>query len=172
MQDALVLAVTAAALGFGWFLMGRMDRFLESGCAVRNPQLSSGEGFLRLGVCSPTAADGVASVLERYSRLHPELSARMFCGSAEELLQGLSDGKFDVIFLPENAEIPVRMPYHSRLVALRCTPAVMKYDGLPIEPIADGQILQKALWGGEAASAFAVCFLNYLEDSFAAPAQE
>lgn len=96
------------------------------------------------------AADSITNVLEQCSKLYPELSVRIFYGAEEELLNGLSAGKFDVIFLPENAEIPAHMQYNCKMVSLHYTPVMMKYGGLPIEPIADGHITQKVLWIGEA----------------------
>ena len=168
MQDVLLLAVVAATFAFGWFLVGKLDRFLESNHHMQELQLSSGENTLRLGVCNPTAADSIANVLAQYSKLYPDTSVCIFYGAEDELLNGLSAGKFDVIFLPENADIPAHMQYNSKMVSLHYTPAMMKYGGLPIEPIADGHITQKVLWVGE--SAFAGCFVECLEAQFPAPA--
>ena len=36
--------------------------------------------------------------------------------------------------------------YNARMVLLRCAPVVMEYADLPIEPITQNQITQKALW--------------------------
>lgn len=41
----------------------------------------------------------------RTQELYPEVSVRIFCGSEEELLECLSAGKLDVIFLPENTAV-------------------------------------------------------------------
>lgn len=170
MQDVLLLVTVAVTFTFGWFLMGKLDCFLESNRHMQELQLSSGEKTLRLGFCNPMVADSITNVLEQCSKLYPELSVRIFCGLEEELLKGLSAGKFDVIFLPENAEIPAHMQYNSKIVSLHYTPVMMKCGGLPIEPIADGHITQKVLWIGEAASAFASCFVECLEAQFPAPA--
>ena len=169
MQDVLLLVTVSVMFAFGWFLMGRLDCFLESNRHRQELQLSSGENALCLGFCNPTAADSITNVLEQCSKLYPELSVRIFYGAEEELLNGLSAGKVDVIFLPENAEIPAHMQYNSKIVSLHYTPVMMKYGGLPIEPIADGHITQKVLWIGEAASAFAGCFVECLEAQFPAP---
>lgn len=170
MQDMLLLAAVAVTFAFGWFLMGKLDCFLDSNSHIQELQSSPRENTLCLGFCNPMAADGIANVLEQYSKLYPERSVRIFYGSEEEMLKGLSAGKLDVIFLPKNAEIPARMHYNFKIVSLNCTPVMMKYGGIPIEPIADGHIVQKVLWDGGAASDFAGCFVKCLEDHFAAPA--
>ena len=101
MQDVLLLAAVAAIFAFGWFLMGKLDRFLEANCPARTPQFPSGENTLRLGFCDSAAAGSIADVLEQYSRLYPDISVRIFCGSEEELLEGFSTGRFDVVFLQD-----------------------------------------------------------------------
>lgn len=166
MQDVLLLAAVAVTFVFGWFLMGKLDCFLESNRHRQELQLSSGENTLYLGFCNPTVSDSITSVLEQCSKLYPELSVRFFYGAEEELLNGLFTGKFDVIFLPENAEIPAHMQYNSKMVSLHYTPVMMKYGGLPIEPIAGGHITQKVLWVDKSASVFAGYFVERLETQF------
>ena len=158
MQDILLLAAVAVAFIFGWFLMGKLDLFLESNRHMQELQLSSVENLLRIGFCNPTAADGITGALEQYSRLYPDRSVRIFYGPEEELQKGFSTGRFDMIFLPEDAEIPASMHYDSRMISLNHGPVMMKYGGLPIEPITDGHIILKMAWVGEAAAAFTDSF--------------
>lgn len=172
MQNVLLLVAVAVTFAFGWFLIGKLDYFLETNRHMQEFQLSSSANTLRLGFCNPTVADSITNILEQYSKLHPDIYIRIFCGSEEELLKSLFVGKFDVIFLPENAEIPAHIHYNSKIVSLNYTPVMMKYGGLPIEPIADGHITQKVLWIGEATSTFASCFMKFLEDHFATLALE
>ncbi len=171
MQDVLLLAAVAVMFAFGWVMMKKLDCFLESNRHMQELQRSSGGNALRLGFCNPMAADSITNVLEQYSKLYPDMEVRIFCGSEEKLLKGLSAGKFDVIFLPENAEIPAHVHYNSKMVSLNYTPVMMKYGGLPIEPIADGHIIQKALWMGEAASTFISCLIKCPEAHLAVPAR-
>lgn len=171
MQDVLLLVAVVVTFAFGWFLMGKLDCFLESNRHMQELRLSSGENTLRLGFCNPTAADSITDVLEQYSKLYPDISVCIFCGSEEELLKGLSAGRFDVIFLPESAEISAYINYDSKMISLNYTPVMMKYGGLPIVPITDGHIIQKVLWIGESTSAFAGCFMKCLEDKFTVSAQ-
>lgn len=169
MQNVLLLLAVAVTFAFGWFLMEKLDHFLETNGHMQELQLSSGENTLWLGFCNSTVADGITDVLEQYSKIHLDVSVRIFCGSEEELVEGLSAGKFDVIFLPENAEISAHIHYNSKVISLNYTPVMMKYGGLPIEPIAGGYISQKVLWIGETTYTFAGSFMKCLEDYFAVP---
>lgn len=171
MQDVLLLAAVAATFAFGWFLMGKLDRFLEENRHTQELRLSSGENSLRIGFCDPTVADSMTNVLEQYSKLYPDVSVHIFCGSEGELLKGFFAGKVDVIFLPETAVIPSHIQYNSKIVSLNYTPLMMKYGGLLIEPIAGGHIIQNALWSGGTASIFICSFMKCLENKFTAQAK-
>lgn len=166
MRDVLLLAVVAAAFACGWFLMKKLDRFLEEIRHAQELRLSSGGNTLRLGFCNPMVTDSMADVLEQYSRLCPDISVRIFCGSEKELLKGLSSDRFDVIFLPENAEISAYIQYNFREISLNYTPVMMNCDGLSIEPVTKEHTRQNALWTDKNTSAFAGCFLKCLEGKF------
>lgn len=112
MKDMLLFAAVAAVFAFGWFLMGKLDRVLEANGCGKEQQLPSEGNVLRLGFSNSAAADSIAGVLEKYSKLYREIPVRIFSGSEEELLNGLSAGSFDMVFLPENAEIPDNFHVH------------------------------------------------------------
>lgn len=154
MRDVLLLAAVLAAFASGWLLTGKLDRFLEAACHTQELQVPSGGNSLRLGFHNPTVADSIADALEQYAKRYPGISVRVFCGSAEELLKGLSSGQLDVIFLPETVEIPVCTHFHFKIVSLTGTPVRMNYGGLEIEPVEDGPILQKVLWTEEVGTSF------------------
>lgn len=160
MHDVLLLAVVAAFFALGWFLIGKLDCFLKANHHSQEMQPPFNQNTLRLGFCNPTAADSITDALEQYSKLYPDTSVYIFCGSEDVLLKNLSTEKLDMIFLTENTEIPTHMHYNSKLVSLDCTPVMMKYGGLPIEPIVNRHVIQHALWIGKTASTFANYFIN------------
>lgn len=172
MKDVLLLATTAALFAFGWFLMGEADRFFASSGLVQGAQPVPDENTLRLGFYDPVAADIIAEALEPYSRAYPDRPARIFYGSEKELRRGLAAGRFDVIFLPENAEIPAHMQYNAKMIFLDCTSIGMRCGGLPIEPVAGGRIAQRVVWIDETAPIFVGGFVKCLEERFAAPTME
>lgn len=102
MREVLLLAGIAVFFVFGWFLMGKLDIFLEANRQMHRTRTSDDENTLRIGCCSLAAADGIVDALERYSESHPDISVCILGGSEEELLEGLLSGEFDVILLPEN----------------------------------------------------------------------
>lgn len=169
MQELLLLEVVAAAFVFGWILMKRLDCFLDRNRQAQKLQLESGKDILRIGFSNPSVADSITGVLEQYSKRCSGISIYLFHGTEKELIKRFSANKLNVIFLPENAAIPADTHYNVREVLMCCTPVMMRYGGLPIEPIAGGHIMQKVLWPGETKSAFVRCFIECLTGEFDAP---
>ena len=164
MQDLLLLAVVAAAFVFGWFLMKSLDRFLENHRRVRNPGLSSGTGSLRIGLSNPLLSDSLTDILEQYCRICPDSPVRIFYGAEAELIKGLLCRKLDIIFLSANMDVPADGRCGTRKVLLGYTPVIMKYGGLPIEPIAEGTAVQRVLWLKETPGSSANYFIGCIKD--------
>lgn len=169
MQDLLLVAVVAVMFVLGWFLMKRLDCFLEKSHRAQTLQLETGKNTLRIGFSNPSIADSISDVLERYSKRCSGISVYLFHGTEQELIKQLFHNKLNVIFLPKDADVPVDLHYNVRKVMLSYTPVMMKYDGLPIEPIAKGHIIQKVLWSEETKTAFVDCFVECLKDELDAP---
>ena len=83
----------------------------------------------------------------------------------------LETHKLDIIFLPENTAVSEKIHYNARIVILRCTPVVMKYAGLSIEPIAQNQITQIALWRDSEKSPVVDFFIGCLNKFAVDPSQ-
>ena len=162
MQDFLLLVSVLAIFIFGWFLMKKLDAFLDENRKVQEEQLEKGGNALRIGFANPLVADSISDVLEQYSRQYPEFSVCLFHGNAEDLLKKVALHKLDIVFLPEQADIPSDKDYNRKKVILASTPVIMKYGGLPIEPIADGNIYENIVWREQ--NKVVEGFMKYMED--------
>lgn len=169
MQDLLLLAAIAATFVLGWFLMKRLDDLLENNCQAQELQPESVGDTLRIGFSDPFLADSIGGILEQCSKRCSGISTYLFQGTEQELVKRLSAHRLNVIFLPEDADVPAKLHYNVREVRLSCTPVMMKYGGLPIEPIAKERIMQKVLWSEETKTAFVDCFIECLKDELDAP---
>lgn len=162
----LLLLAAIAVLIWGWFLMKKLDDFLEHRWQAQDPHMQSGNDMLRIGFANPLVADSITGVLERYAKIHPNISVCLLHGSQEHLIKELSASKVDVIFLPENIDAPFRVRYHVRKILLSYTPVMMKYGGLPIEPISDGNITQTILWSKNIHAPFVHDFMECINQEF------
>ena len=146
MQDVILLVSISAIFIFGYFLMNKLDAFLENNWNEQENALAYGENSLRIGFSNPFMAGDLSDVLETYGKQHPDVSIHIFSGEESELCRELETHKLDIIFLPENTDISEKAHYNARMVLFHCAPVAMEYADLPIEPITQNQITQKALW--------------------------
>lgn len=171
MQTLLLLAVAAAIFVLGWFLMKRLDCFFENNRRLQAAECLSGKNTLQIGLSNPAAADCIANILEQYSKIDDNISFRIFYGTEDELIKGFIVNKLDMVFLPENLpeniDIPVDVRYNVKKVLLSCAPVIMKYGGLPIEPIAHKNIVQNILYAKETKASPVSHFAEYILEKLA-----
>ena len=141
MRDFLLLTAVAAVVGFGFFLMKNLDRFLENNHPAQTGRCSPGKTSLQIGLSNPLAVEGLSDALAQYSKNQP---IRLYCGTEEELNQALSARKLDVVILQGSASVPENT--HVTRVWLNPIPVMMKYSGLAVEPLSEEPVPQKVLW--------------------------
>lgn len=146
MQDFLLLIAVAATFLFGFFIMKKLDRFLESSHRAEVSLLPSEESSLRIGFSDPLIADSITDILDSFTVSRQDISVYFFSGTVDELLRELSGHKLDVAFLPESVAVPEGTHYNICEVSLAYIPVVTKYSSLEIEPITEEHLLQKAVW--------------------------
>ncbi len=99
MQDVILLVSTSAIFIFGYFLMNKLDVFLENNWNRQETALTYGENSLRIGFSNPLMAGGLADAFETYGKQHPDVSIHIFSGEESELCRELETHKLDIIFL-------------------------------------------------------------------------
>lgn len=167
MQDLLLLVSLLGMFVFGWVLMKKLDDFLDENRKARKEQAEKGRNALRIGFANPLAADSISDILEQYTRQYPEHSVCLFYGNVEDLLKKMVLNKLDIIFLPEQVDILPDKDYNRKKVLLEVTPVIMKYGGLPIEPIVDGNVLLNVVWIEKNKVPAVDSFIKYMEDKTA-----
>ena len=138
------IAVAVATIAFGFFVMSKVDRFLEGDHPSR--EVAPGPDSLCIGLSNPMTVDGVAEILDRFGQRYPEVPVRLFHDKDETLVKALIRDKLDVVFVSEHTEFPSGEVVASQTVSMEVRPIDTKYDGLPIEPISSGTLPLTALW--------------------------
>ncbi len=93
------IVISVIALGyilFGYYLMGRLDRFLAD---VHASDDEPGKASLWVGLEWPSAAPSVMDQMEAALKDNPHTNVRFLCGSAQELLCQLERGSLDAVIL-------------------------------------------------------------------------
>lgn len=170
MQDIVLLLAAAAVFAFGWFLMGKLESFLQrDACRRETGEVPPGK-YLRIGFVDPLAADSLSGVLETYGESRPGVAVFLSGGTAEELLKGIAAGRLDAVFLPKDVVFSGESRYHRMEVVLSCTPVVMQYGGLAIGPVTQGRLAQIVIWPKEDMTSQAGAFIACLKGKLAAEA--
>ncbi len=165
MRDFMLLAAMLAFFGFSWFLMRRLDGYLN-GVRLKQTDLPETKGdMLKVGLSDLLAADSIAPALEQYSQECPDTPARLFSGPSEELLRGLSSHQLHVAIVSDAVDVPQGVVYLVRRAFVTDAPVVMKDSGLSIEPVVCGHTAQIVmLRTGE--DAYAERFIRCLGEFF------
>ncbi len=163
MQDFLLLLAVATIFVFCYFVIKKLDCFLECNWTTEG-LFTANKNSLKIGFSNLLVADCLSDVLEKYSKMKPEISVFLFSGTEDELNREFSTHRLDVIFLPVSAAVPEKMRDNISEVQLSYTPVIMKYGGLPIEPITKECISYHVLWSEledePAVSFFIECLVN------------
>jgi len=159
MQDLLLLMAAAAMFVLGYFVMKKLDHFLENMDHAAALQPRPQENSLRIGFSDPLAADSITDILDAYTKSRRKASIYFLSGTENELLRELSRHRLDMVFLPESIAVPERTHYNVEEVSLGCTPVIATYSGLEIEPVTERQISQKVLWEDQEKASIASDFI-------------
>ena len=102
----LIIIFAAAVIAFGYFLMNRLDCFLEE----NKRRISAGKGRepsggLRIAFENPVIAHAVSRSLEALSEKHPDEPLYFFTGSAEQIHNALKTNCIDLgLVISETAD--------------------------------------------------------------------
>lgn len=169
MQNFLLIIILLTTFVFGWFIMKKVDIFMEECRREQTDRFQTDGMVLKIGFANPLAADSISDALEQYSRQYPDSSVCLFQGDTEVLLKKLAVHKLDIAVLPEQSDIPSDRKYKSKKIIMTFVPVIMKYGGLPIEPITNGNTAQTLVWlddGEISAAAYLVKCIEENEASY------
>ena len=106
MKDSVLLIVFLMISFFGYHMMDQVDRFLTEGYWQQGarPQAQPDRESLNLGFLDPMPAERMTKILERLTKRAPDMVLHLTSGTAEELMKGFSEDRYDLIFSMEGDE--------------------------------------------------------------------
>ena len=146
MENFLLLAVLAATFGFGFFVVKRLDCILDN--REEPAQAPPWEERLYIGYSDPGITGCLTEILMRHTKQHPKADVSLFDGTQAELLQALSEGKLDLVALPEDAAIGQLPGIHMGKASLIRSPFAAAY-GIPVKPVSQGVVPVTFVWVAE-----------------------
>lgn len=109
MKDFALLIVVLVVFIYGYFLMEKLDRFLEEN---QSQKLISGSK-LRIGFETPVIIDSIADLLEQFPSEYPNYELNLFYGSVSEIINGIENNKLDFGFIIESSNDILKDEYCS-----------------------------------------------------------
>lgn len=135
MKDLLLIFIMLAVFAFGYFVMVKVDSFIEENCSLIHAESRENRTHIRIAAESPMLLDSIAAHLEEYSNANPFVETFLSAGKAERILQRLIDGTVDIAILTEENTLSldpsctmIRIPYRTGEI-------VSTAFGLPVENI-------------------------------------
>lgn len=101
MKDLLLIPIMLAVFVFGYFVMVKVDHFIEENRRLINAENRQNRTHIRIAAESPILLDSIAAQLEAYSNANPFVEFFLNTGKAERILQRLIDGALDIAILTE-----------------------------------------------------------------------
>ena len=142
MKDFVLLIVVLAVFIYGYFIMEKLDKFLEE----NQSQKLISDSKLRIGFETPAIIDSIADLLEQFSSEYPNYELDLFYGSVSEIINGLGNNKLDFGFIIENSNDILKDEYCS--LSLQIKQSVINPDSadIAVHPINTIEKPARVIW--------------------------
>lgn len=158
MKELILLGGLAAIAAFGYYIMSRLDGFLNA--VHKETERQEEPAYLSVALSSLDAVPEVLHILEEISRRYPEVRCSLSIGQAEEVVQALNTGSADVAVLPVEAASGIQAQWEC--ISIDSQPLFLDHGMVEMKPIQKAPHLQKILWKNKNAQFWVSEFLSQL----------
>lgn len=144
MRDIFLVIAVAAVFIFGFFVMKRLDVFLEEN--RRRVLEKEDNAHLCIAFENPMTAESITPLLENFSRKHPDCEIHLFCGTSQEILKQIERNTVDFGLMTGDAVIQINLYRQARIKLAQRTLSCENIGMPPIQPIGDENISVTAVW--------------------------
>ena len=163
MTDFLLAVVIIIFGVLGFFLMKRIDRFLESSRKEQVKLLESSEHYLGIGTSNPYVIDCCSEAFEKCEKKFPHFEVLFYSGTEEKLMEAFLAHKLDLLLLSENSVVKMD-GYCLKEIELPCTSTMMSGSSLTVELVGEKQSKLTAFWKQDNKSQLITEFLKYSDE--------
>lgn len=113
MKDLFLIGIMLAIFAFGYYIVTRVDRFIEDSRHLITAENRKGQSRVRIAAEDPRLLDAVAPALAQCSEAEPHIGFFLSSGRAERLLEKLSEEQVDIVLLRGRKKLPAGEKYAS-----------------------------------------------------------
>lgn len=143
MAVLLIICATAVPIGFGYFLIKKLDIFLDNN--RRGLSDCSGASILRIAFETPAWIGSASDLLEGFSKENPECEIWLFYGTKNEIKEGVEKENIDIGFVADVWDMENEKCV-SEFFPIRQNTITSDAIGLPVAPLGETEITAKAIW--------------------------
>ena len=158
MKALILLGGLAAMAAFGYYIMSRLDGFLNA--VEKETERQEEPAYLSVALSSLDAVPEVLHILEEISRRYPEVRCSISIGQAEEVVRALDAGSADVAVLPAEAASSIQAQWEC--ISLNPQSLFLDHGMVEMKPMQKAPQLQKILWKNDHAQLWVSEFLSQL----------
>lgn len=158
MKELILLSGFAAIAVFGYYIMSRLDGFLNAVQKEAEPQEET--PYLSIAISSLGAVPEVLHILEEISLRYPEVRCSISIGQEEDVVRALDAGSADVAVLPAEAASSIQAQWEC--ISLNPQSLFLDHGMVEMKPMQKAPQLQKILWKNDHAQLWVSEFLSQL----------
>lgn len=133
MKDLFLIPIMLAVFAFGYYIMTRVDRFIEGNQRLIAAENRSSRCPVRIAAESPMLLNSIASALESCSEADPYIEFFLSSGRSSRLLEKLAQEQIDILLLTEEHAKQLEPQYASILIPYEKVKSFPSSLGLPVE---------------------------------------
>lgn len=142
MKELILLGGLAAIAAFGYYIMSRLDGFLNA--VQKETERQEEPAYLSVAISSLDAVPEVLRVLKDISGRYPDVRCRVSIGQEEEVVRALHTGSADVAVLPAEAASGIQAQWEC--ISIDSQPLFLDHGLVEMKPMQKAPQLQKILW--------------------------
>jgi hypothetical protein len=160
MKDLILFCIIAAVCVSGYFLMKKLDLFLDNNC--RRLSESHEASALRIAFEIPAWAGSVSELLDGFSKENPDCKLYLFFGSAEEIKRKLAENELDFGFITAFSDGIVDDKYACVSIPISQNTMTAGTAGLPVISLGSREMITSAIWKDDNSSFYGKVFAAQL----------
>ena len=165
MKELLLVCAVAAIIVFGYFVMKKLDAFLENNRRLIDAEIA--ENSLLIAFDNPMILDSLMPLFEKFSMANPNCQLHFLFGNTEDIYDKLNKNRIDFGFIENNASANDDT-YNCLIISAKQNSIICEKTGCTIEPLNPSGIQTAVVWKKASSNALVNSFSDLLLSNQAA----
>lgn len=160
MEDAALLGVLVIIALLGFYIMMRLDRFLDKLQAEADGQ--DQKASFRIATSCLNAIPAISNALQDFRRQYPDIPCTISVGQERDVIESFNRGEADVAIVDAKSDVEHETQAKWSCYTLNPQPFCMEAEKIELEILGHNPVIQKVLWQGYSGQSLAVNFMHHL----------